>query len=97
MGGGDAGPAAAWCQPGARRRGRRRTMGEKMRQMLAALALERAWSKTQILEAYLNLVTWRGEIQGIGAAARVMLGKNPDGITSAGGSVLAALVRAPNA
>ena len=30
--------------------------------------LERRWSKEQILEAYLNLVSFRGELQGIGAA-----------------------------
>src|SRR5258708_1060468 len=38
---------------------RQRTAMQKLRQMLAALALERRWSKAQILEAYLNLVTYR--------------------------------------
>jgi penicillin-binding protein 1C len=70
---------------------------QKLRQMLAALALERRWSKAQILEAYLNLVTYRGEIEGVGAAARVMFGKAPDGIDAAEAVVLAALIRAPNA
>lgn len=88
---------ASMVVPGASRRGRRRTMAEKILQMFAALALEHAWSKDQILEAYLNLVTWRGEMQGIGAAARVMMNKNPGGITSAEAIVLASLVRAPNA
>ena len=76
---------------------RRRTAMQKLRQMLAALALERRWSKAQILEAYLNLVTYRGEIEGVGAAARVMFGKAPDGIDAAEAVVLAALIRAPNA
>lgn len=83
--------------PGIGRAGRRRTVREKFRQMIAAAALERSWSKDQILEAYLNLVTWRGELEGIGAGARVMLGKSPDGITGAEAIVLAALLRAPNA
>ena len=39
---------------------------------LAAIAIERRWSKQEILEAYLNLVTYRGELQGISAASRVI-------------------------
>jgi len=68
-----------------------------LRQMLAAFALERRWSKPQILEAYLNLVTYRGEIEGVSAASRVMFGKTPDGIDAAEAVVLAALIKAPNA
>src|SRR6202046_5607608 len=69
----------------------------KFRQIVAAIAIERQWSKPQILEAYLNLVTYRGELQGIGAASSVMFGKAPQGIDSAEAAVLAALIRAPNA
>jgi penicillin-binding protein 1C len=76
---------------------RRHTAMQKLRQMLAAFAMERRWSKPQILEAYLNLVTYRGEIEGIGAASRVMFGKAPDGIDAAEAVVLAALIKAPNA
>jgi penicillin-binding protein 1C len=75
----------------------RKTISRKFRQIFAALALERRWSKQEILEAYLNLVTYRGELQGIGAASRVMFGKAPHGIDSAEAVVLAALIRAPNA
>lgn len=75
----------------------RKSIVRKFRQILAALALERRWSKQEILEAYLNLVTYRGELQGIGAASRVMFGKAPHGIDSAEAVVLAALIRAPNA
>ena len=53
--------------------------------------------KPQILEAYLNLVTYRGEIEGVGAAARVIFGKAPQGIDAAEAVVLAALIKAPNA
>jgi penicillin-binding protein 1C len=38
------------------------------------------WSKDQILEAYLNLASFRGETQGIGAAARALFGKAPDAL-----------------
>ena len=75
----------------------RKTILRKFRQVLAALAIERRWSKSEILEAYLNLVTYRGELQGIGAASRVMFGKAPQGIDSAEAVVLTALIRAPNA
>src|SRR5215472_9760458 len=89
---------AAMIDPRVARTGvRRRTAAEKLRQALAALAIERRWSKPQILEAYLNLVTYRGEIEGVGAAARVMFGKSSAGIDDAEAIVLAALIRAPNA
>lgn len=81
----------------ARTRTRRRTAREKLYQIAAALALERRWSKAQILEAYLNLVTYRGEIEGVSAAARVIFGKMPTGIDAAEGIVLASLIKAPNA
>ncbi|MGC2445030.1 transglycosylase domain-containing protein, partial [Candidatus Binatus sp.] len=75
----------------------RKSILRKFRQILAALAIERRWSKTEILETYLNLVTYRGELQGVAAASRVMFGKLPHGIDSAEAAVLAALIRAPNA
>jgi penicillin-binding protein 1C len=89
---------AAMLDPRIARAGvRQRTAAQKLRQTLAAFALERRWSKPQILEAYLNLVTYRGEIQGVSAASRVMFGKTPVGIDAAEALVLAALIKAPNA
>lgn len=55
-----------------------RSWFDKARQMRAARALEARWSKRQeFLEAYLNLAGFRGEAQGIGAAALGLLGKTP--------------------
>ena len=88
---------AALLDPVLRRTAHHREVLQKLAQMRAALALERRWSKDQILESYLNMVTWRGELQGIGAASRVMFGKAPHGIDRAEAIVLAALLRAPNA
>ena len=88
---------AALIDPKVGRGGHRRSFLQKLAQMRAARALERSWSKREILEAYLNMVSWRGEIQGVGAASRVMLGKAPHGITAAEALVMAALLRAPNA
>jgi penicillin-binding protein 1C len=83
--------------PELHRSGHRRSAFQKFSQMKVALAIERRWSKDQILESYLNMVTWRGELQGIGAASRVMFGKAPHGINPAEAIVLASLLRAPNA
>jgi penicillin-binding protein 1C len=65
--------------------------------MRLALRLERAWTKGEILEAYLNRVTFRGELQGIAAATRGMFGKEPSGLDAAESAVLASLIRSPNA
>ena len=80
-----------------RARGQRRDLGEKWRQMQAARALERSWSKAQVLEAYLNLLPLRGELTGVDAAARALFDKRPAGLGSAESLILAALIRSPNA
>jgi penicillin-binding protein 1C len=69
----------------------------KWQQMQLAWALERQWAKAEILEAYLNLVPFRGELEGVAAAAHVLLGKTPQGISETEALVLAVLLRAPNA
>jgi len=70
---------------------------QKWRQMRLAWALERHWSKMEILEAYLNLVTFRGELQGVAAATHVLFGKAAHGVSETEALVLAVLLRAPNA
>ncbi len=79
------------------RGGAPRTLADKWAQMRAAWALEGAWSKDEILEAYLNLVSFRGELQGVAAAAELMFDKAPHGLSAAEGASLAALLRGPNA
>jgi penicillin-binding protein 1C len=75
----------------------RRSGYQKSRQIRSARTYEKSWSKAQILEAYLNLITFRGELQGIAAAANGLFGKEPQGLNDAEGVILAALVRSPNA
>jgi penicillin-binding protein 1C len=77
--------------------GAHRTISQKWEQMRWARALERSWSKQQILEAYLNLVSFRGELQGLGAAAGGLFDKQVHGLTQEESVILAALVRSPNA
>ncbi|MDQ2878970.1 MAG: penicillin-binding transpeptidase domain-containing protein, partial [Pseudomonadota bacterium] len=74
-----------------------RGVWDKMRQMRAAWALEGRWSKDQILEAYLNLAGYRGEAQGIGAAALGLFGKTPDALAKDDALLLAALLPEPQA
>ncbi len=69
----------------------------KLRQVRMAFALERSWTKPQILEAYLNLLEYQGEMQGIDAASRALLGKPPSSLSFAESLALAALLPQPGA
>ncbi len=74
-----------------------RSVAQKIGQTLDATLLERSWRKDQILEAYLNLVPFRGELVGIDALSRTLFGKAAHGLDAREAAVAAALVRAPNA
>ncbi len=52
-----------------------RTIRGKFVQMVRALELERHYSKSQILEAYLNLAPYGRNIEGVGAASQIYFGK----------------------
>ncbi|HWS11971.1 MAG TPA: penicillin-binding protein 1C [Rhodocyclaceae bacterium] len=88
---------AAMLDESLRARGAPRSLEQKWDQAMAARELERRWTKAQILEAYLNLAAFRGELQGVAAAARGLFGKAPSGLDEAESVILAALLRAPNA
>lgn len=74
-----------------------RSLAQKLRQTVSAQWLERGWRKDQILEAYLNLVPFRGELVGIDAMSQTLFGKAAHGLDAREAAVAAALVRAPNA
>src|SRR5262249_31857302 len=88
---------AALLEPELQRHDGPRSPAQKWQQMRWARALEVHWSKWEILEAYLNLVTFRGELQGVGAAAGTLFGKAPHGVTESEARVLAVLIKSPNA
>ena len=75
----------------------RRSLRQKWYQMQAARDIERTWSKDEILEAYLNLIYYSGEFQGVHAASRSLFGKEPHGLDDAESLILASLIRSPNA
>ena len=74
-----------------------RTLRQKIGQAVMATRLEAGWQKSQILEAYLNLVPFRGELVGIDALSRTLFAKAPHGLQDTEAASAAALVRAPNA
>jgi penicillin-binding protein 1C len=69
----------------------------KRNQIRLARALEASWTKDQILEAYLNLLHYRGELQGIASASYVLAGKVPSGLSLSESLVIAALLPQPGA
>ena len=74
-----------------------RSVGMKIEQAAAALRIERSWSKDQILEAWLNLVPFRGEQVGVVAMSQALFQKSPSGLNAEESAIAAALLRAPNA
>lgn len=74
-----------------------RSLRQKIGQAVMATRLESGWQKSEILEAYLNLVPFRGELVGIDALSRTLFAKAPHGLQDSEAAIAAALVRAPNA
>jgi penicillin-binding protein 1C len=74
-----------------------RSVVQKIGQALTATRLETSWKKSEVLEAYLNSVSFRGEIVGIDALAQTLFGKHPSGLDAQEAALAAALVRGPNA
>lgn len=72
-----------------------RTLGAKLVETFRALQLERALSKREVLEAYLNLAPYGGNVEGVGAAAWFYFGKSPGSLSLGEVALLTALPRAP--
>jgi penicillin-binding protein 1A len=74
-----------------------RTLGRKIKEAVLALALERKFSKDQILELYLNRVYFGGGAYGIDAASRRFFGHGADRLSLGEATIIAGLVKAPSA
>jgi penicillin-binding protein 1C len=61
----------------------KRNMWSKMREMFRAFQLELKYSKREILQMYLNLVPYGGNIEGVKAASLLYFKKNPDHLSLA--------------
>jgi len=72
------------------------TLGRKLLDLYAAVALEREFGKSQILERYLNTVYFGNGAYGVAAAADTYFGTRPTELTLAQSALLAGLVRSPS-
>jgi penicillin-binding protein 1A len=73
-----------------------RSVGRKLKEVVLALALERKFSKDQILELYLNRVYFGGGAYGIDAASRRFFGHSADHLSLGEAAIIAGLVKAPS-
>ncbi len=76
---------------------RRRNLRSKLIEMVRALQLERRLSKKQILELYLTLAPYGGNVEGVRAASLIYFDKEPVRLTDAEQALLIALPQAPEA
>jgi len=70
--------------------------GRKAREMVLALALERKFTKDQVLELYLNKVYFGGGAYGIDAASRKFFGHGANTLSLGEAAIIAGLVKAPS-
>lgn len=74
---------------------RDRTVAAKLRQMVRAIQLEHALSKQDILELYLRLAPFGGNLEGVRAATIAYFGKEPKRLSLAEAALLVALPQSP--
>jgi len=72
------------------------SFGRKFREVILALAIERKFSKQQILELYLNRVYFGGGAYGIDAASRKFFGHPGNNLKLSEAAIIAGLVKAPS-
>ena len=73
-----------------------RSIVRKAKEAVLALALERKFSKDQILELYLNRVYFGGGAYGIDAASQKFFGHGADRLSLGEAAIIAGLVKAPS-
>lgn len=74
-----------------------RSIVAKLRQMVRAVQLERAFGKNEILSLYLSLAPYGGNLEGARAASRSYFGKEPRRLSLAQSAMLVALPQSPEA
>ena len=73
----------------------KRNFGSKIREMFRALQLEMKYSKKEILQLYLNLVPYGGNIEGVKAASMLYFNKDPDHLSLAEITALSVIPNRP--
>jgi penicillin-binding protein 1C len=74
---------------------RERSLHAKLRQMVRAVQLERQLNKEEILDLYLALAPFGGNLEGIRAASIAYFGREPKRLTLAESALLVALPQSP--
>ena len=74
---------------------RPRGLAAKLVEMFRALQLERRHTKDEILDMYLTLAPFGGNLEGVRAASRAYFGREPKALTAGEAALLVALPRAP--
>lgn len=74
-----------------------RTFGAKLRQIARAIQIERRLSKREILERYLTLAPYGGNLEGVRAASLAWFGKEPRRLSLDEAALLVALPQSPEA
>ncbi|WOC16745.1 Biosynthetic peptidoglycan transglycosylase [Pseudochrobactrum sp. MP213Fo] len=72
-----------------------RSLFAKLRQMVRAIQIERRLNKQQILDAYLTLAPFGGNLEGVRAASLSYFGKEPRRLTTSEAALLIALPQLP--
>ncbi len=73
-----------------------RSLERKAKELMLAVQLERRLTKQEILQRYINVVFWGGQVYGVRAAAEAYFGVDPIELTLAQSLYLARLIPAPN-
>jgi len=74
----------------------KRNIWSKMREMFRAFQLELKYSKKEILQLYLNLVPYGGNIEGVKSASLLYFNKNPDHLSLAEITALSIIPNRPS-
>ncbi|MEG9249337.1 transglycosylase domain-containing protein [Arthrobacter sp. Soc17.1.1.1] len=74
-----------------------KSVGDKLREMKLAIAVEKEMSKDEILEGYLNIVPFSGTTYGVQAASKYFFNTEAKDLNLAQSALLAGLVNGPSA
>ena len=74
---------------------RKRNLITKLREFIMAVKIERVLTKPQILECYLNLAPFGGNIRGVEAASRIYFGKTASQISPGEACLLIGMLKGP--
>ncbi|MSU26181.1 MAG: penicillin-binding protein [Candidatus Levybacteria bacterium] len=72
------------------------TLSRKIKELILAMQVDKRYSKSQILELYLNVAPYGGEVVGVEAASQLYFGKHAKDINLIEGAILAGMPQRPS-